>query len=205
MLVMHLPKHDKHFAERAPKGFYQRGNLLMALAFCSDYRTAVDVGAHVGYLANDMAALFNTVFAFEPEQQNFKCLMQNARSNVNCKNIAVGEKKGQGELTNPCLSNSGAWELSVGNGSTPINALDEFGLTDVDFVKIDTQGSEIAILNGARSLLSENNPVLLVELGKTNPKEVISAAYKHEYRLFVKLRNDGIFLHKSRVKGMKIC
>jgi hypothetical protein len=42
----------------------------------------------------------------------------------------------------------------------------------VDFIKIDTQGSELDILHGARQTLQTNDCVLNIEIEQKNPKQV---------------------------------
>ncbi|CAM5374574.1 FkbM family methyltransferase OS=Streptomyces alboniger OX=132473 GN=CP975_10875 PE=4 SV=1 [Streptomyces alboniger] len=42
--------------------------------------------------------------------------------------------------------------------------LDDLGLRDVDFIKIDVDGSELAVLRGATGLLARDRPALFVEL-----------------------------------------
>lgn len=48
----------------------------------------------------------------------------------------------------------------------PVNCvtLDELGLKDVGFVKVDVDGSELAVLRGATGLLARDRPALFVEL-----------------------------------------
>jgi FkbM family methyltransferase len=46
----------------------------------------------------------------------------------------------------------------------PCVTLDELGLRDVDFIKIDVDGNELAVLRGATGLLARDRPALFVEL-----------------------------------------
>lgn len=46
----------------------------------------------------------------------------------------------------------------------PCVTLDGLGLHDVDFVKIDVDGNELAVLRGAEALLTRDRPALFIEL-----------------------------------------
>ena len=48
--------------------------------------------------------------------------------------------------------------------STTTKRLDDFALGNVGFVKIDVEGHELAVLKGARQLLVDQRPNLLVEI-----------------------------------------
>ena len=45
-----------------------------------------------------------------------------------------------------------------------VRTLDEFALTDVRFIKADVEGSESAVLGGARKTIARDRPAILLEL-----------------------------------------
>src|SRR5690606_11886840 len=53
-----------------------------------------------------------------------------------------------------------------------IAPLDSRGLDEVDFIKIDVEGHELAVLRGASKTIEENRPVILVEVKPENEAEV---------------------------------
>jgi FkbM family methyltransferase len=130
----------------------------------------LDLGANIGYYTV-LAALAcgegGRVHAFEPEPANFELLERNVRhnrvGNVECVRAAAGRASGTSELF---LSdtNQGDHRLYASEGregGIPVRqvAIDEhFAGRDprIDVVKIDTQGSEVAILEGMRGLLEAN-------------------------------------------------
>ena len=54
--------------------------------------------------------------------------------------------------------------LKVEDGDIKCRTLDSFGLTNVDFIKIDVDGFEVPLLKGARETLSNNNAVINIEM-----------------------------------------
>ncbi len=160
MSLIVLPVADAHFRKRMT---YQHPQLKAALAYVQNWRVAVDIGAHVGFFSRTLSKLFQRVYAFEPEPENFACLQQNVSENVRCTRVALGEEFGEAALTTPKLANSGAWETTEGTGVTVV-PLDGIWLNGCDFLKIDAQGDEFDILLGAEQTLKEHHPVIMVEI-----------------------------------------
>ena len=52
---------------------YQNIELMTAMSYCAKWRTAVDVGAHVGITAFQMAKSFEHVHAFEINPKIYEC------------------------------------------------------------------------------------------------------------------------------------
>ena len=74
----HLPAHEKHLqvwmANPKNLGFklngrqaYQGKKQVKALSYVKSFRTAVDVGGHVGFHSFNLAHAFAQVHAFEPQ------------------------------------------------------------------------------------------------------------------------------------------
>ena len=155
---MRLPEKDTHFqgAEH-----YQTDILRKSLKYVRDFRQAVDIGAHVGYWSKHLAKSFKEVVAFEPVQENFDCLLENAPK-IKAYNCAIGKEHGLGAMINPKESNSGAWELRKGS-EINIFPLDDFNLSP-NYIKIDVQGSERNVLLGAERTISIHKPVVVIEV-----------------------------------------
>jgi hypothetical protein len=67
--------------------------------------------------------------------------------------------EGRATLEEGNLSNA-AWQEKA----ITTKRLDDFALGNIGFVKIDVEGHELAVLKGARQLLIEQRPNLLVEI-----------------------------------------
>ena len=61
---------------------YQLEELTSALNYCNNFRTAIDIGAHIGMISNQLSKRFETVESFEIDTDVFECLKQNMRYNI---------------------------------------------------------------------------------------------------------------------------
>ena len=55
---------------------------------------------------------------------------------------------------------------------TPLVSLDSQNFKRVDFIKIDVEGMELEVLNGASKILKRSRPVMLVEQIKTDTNQL---------------------------------
>jgi FkbM family methyltransferase len=146
--------------------------------------TVIDVGAHAGYFALLAARLVGPrgrVVAIEPEPSNFGLLEANiARAgvaNVETVNAAAWHTSGEVELA-LCDSNSGDHRVGLGGERprlrVPAVAIDDLlgPRAHVDFVLLDTQGSEAAVVAGMRGRLERCRPRLQVEFWPVGIREL---------------------------------
>jgi len=156
----------------------------------------VDIGANVGYytlLASDLVGDCGTVVAFEPTPANVallhKSIEANGYKNVTVVAMAVSNRSGTAKLllgrNSECNRITPADEDGASIRVETVT-LDEyfapFGMR-VDLIKIDAEGAEMAILEGARELLARN-PDLII-LTEYNPKLMrafgtLPSKYLHE-------------------------
>ena len=129
-------------------------------------RHAVDIGAHIGSHSIFYAEHSEFVYSFEPHPVAFECLEHNLRKwrNVKLYNLALSDHEGHVSMVE-CPGNLGASQ-TVEGGEIKCMPLDLFKMNDVDFIKIDAEGDEIAILTGAAKTLKRCRPVMLVELNE---------------------------------------
>lgn len=165
-----LPDGEQHMVEwMQAKGqrvdgrlTYQWDKQRAAYALCQRFRTAVDIGAHVGLWAMHMATRFQVVHAFEPVAAHRECFARNvAHGNVAMHPCALGDAPGMVSIwSNP--TSSGDSQV-YGAGDIPMHRLDDYDLAEVDFIKVDCEGYEALALEGAEQTIRDWRPCICVE------------------------------------------
>jgi FkbM family methyltransferase len=130
---------------------------------------AADVGANIGFyllLIESAVGPAGQVTCFEPDADNVRELRRNVEANrlanVEVVAAAVGTLDGAVSLRpgiNAAVVPQGRGELTV-----PLVRLDSALAAPVDFLKIDVEGYEGHVLEGARHLLSVQRPNLFLEV-----------------------------------------
>lgn len=167
---IYLPDGEAHLQDWMDKageivdgrGTYQIKKLRKAIAYCKSFRTALDVGGHCGLWSLQMAKRFDRVYAFEPVAAHRECFVMNVTApNVTLIDCALGEKDDFVSIHSEPSSSGDSYVDGV--GSIPMKRLDDFGIDDVDFVKIDTEGHELFVLRGGDETIKRCRPVIIVE------------------------------------------
>ena len=167
--------------------------LQKSLPYIKNFRNALDIGSCEGTTVLDFSEKFEHVYAFEPLKETFKTLIENTKhlDNVTCYNYALGESAGKIEITNlvghpwrnKVLDEDGKKFLDYRVKSRKLSDeewsietvdlinIDSFEFTNIDFVKIDTEGYVLPVLKGMKKTLIENKPpAIFVEVQRTDKK-----------------------------------
>jgi len=142
-----------------------------AIALCERTRTCIQAGGNVGVWANHLAKTFATVWTFEPDWENYQCLLRNKGERVYAIMEALGDHAGaMGMKREP--ANVGAHRMH-GPGQIPVSTIDFHGARDVDLIALDIEGMEPLALSGAAETIRRYRPVIMVE------DKAISEHYGH--------------------------
>lgn len=149
------------------------------------HRVALDIGANKGVWAYALAGLARQVHAFEPNPKIFPELRRALNGKVELHQLALSDRGGSATFRVPRrrggFSNQGgslsAIAVSGDHGVTTVETarLDDLGITDVGFIKIDVEGAELAVLAGARQTIARDRPNLVIELEEKHAKRPIEA------------------------------
>ena len=161
--------------------------------FVPDDKTAVDIGTWWGPWSWWLARRAPRVEAFEPNGAICEELARVLPPNVTLRNLALSDLRGRATLWSPStdFGTEGRSSLVPNDRdgwvcqTVETVALDELGLTDVGFVKIDVEGFELTVLHGATGLLAQQRPNVLVEI------EQAHTSGEHMDDVFALLSNLG--------------
>ena len=170
-----------------------------------------DVGAHIGeyvILGATLVAPDGEVHAFEPDGRNFSLLQKNVEMNgllnVFLNPVAVYNKEttlnlvqtrepSTSHLKSDVLAESGL--LQTVKAITLDHYIEKSRIDNVNVLKIDVEGAELYVLQGARSLLEKPHgqaPIIIFEYSEANcrrfgyhPGEIINLLCSKGFSLYV--------------------
>ncbi len=143
-----------------------------------------DVGANVGvfaFMAATVVGEGGAVFAFEPEPNNVVCFQRSLERapvrNVELHDCALGGEDGTMTFDRRGGAFSGRLvdgEEEIGSGGTrdiPVRSIDSLlagGMRPPNLIKIDVEGGEGLVLEGAKQVLHKYRPAVLCEMHPDN-------------------------------------
>ena len=170
--------------------------------------TVLDIGANVGYytiLMSDLVGPTGKVYAFEPDPTNFAILKENVgdRENVNLVNVAISDHDGTEKLYLSKI-NKGDHRLYPeyeGQECVQVDVIDldsyfvrrwATGMPrQVNFIKLDAQGSEYSAICGATKLLEASPNIQMV--------------VEYSPKMMEKYGDDpGVFLQALSISGFAL-
>ncbi len=177
----------------------------------------IDIGANHGcisILASKYLEKKGLVMAFEPSPKAFNGLKKNIKLNQ-CKNIfyfnqAISDTTGDLYLNETNTENSGAAHISDKGTkikASPIKLKDIKAIVDLKniYIKIDTEGYEMSVLNGLQELFNANLVrKLVIEIDElnlmkydANSKKIYNYLNKYGFKPTIGLKNghyDEVFV-----------
>jgi len=130
-----------------------------ALNYVNKWRVCLDIGSNIGQWTRPLSKKFESVVCFEPNPNFRECFEKNiTEANVLLWSYGLSDKEHKAK------QDFNSTQLKNEDGNIDCRTLDSFGLTNVDFVKIDVDGFEVPLLNGAKETLTNNNPVINIEM-----------------------------------------
>lgn len=131
--------------------------------------TVIDIGANIGYymlMIEKHIGHQGRLILVEPSPENLPELKinieKNEFSNVVLHEIAIGNRSGIIGIKSGI--NSGITDKSHGRYQVKIKTLDSIVKEKVDFLKIDVEGFEGQVLEGAKEILRRYRPILFLEI-----------------------------------------
>jgi FkbM family methyltransferase len=152
----------------------------------------VDAGAYVGGYSVRASKLGAEVVSLEPDRESFSLLQRNLEFNkcskVHSLNVAAGVKEEMKPLYAPDNDGYGHSLMRKGaaRGDVEVKPLDKavlpfVGDSPVQLTKIDVEGAELEVLNGATAILDRSN-YLMIEIWPHNWDRVLNLLRRHKFK-----------------------
>jgi FkbM family methyltransferase len=159
---------------------------LALLPFLVDpRRAALDVGANKGVWTHALARLCPEVLAFEPNPKTFAMLERLKPPNCRTFALAASDSDGEAVLRVPRYAGGrsnqhaslSATRVPGPHGEVVVRQarLDGLDLPPIGFIKLDVEGFEEKVLDGAAALIARDRPVMVVELEERHTGRPIAA------------------------------
>ncbi|MCO6416055.1 FkbM family methyltransferase [Siccirubricoccus sp. KC 17139] len=174
--------------------------------------TAVDVGANIGIYTLFLSRYLGPsghVFAFEPSEISYPELVENLTrnqvTNVTASRLALSDRAGTAalfQINGSPVNFSLAEEAHTDTETVSVTMLDAFlqePPTRLSFMKIDVEGFEYRVLQGARNTLERHRPTVMFEVSdsamaraNTDRAALENFFRRLGYRLFVFDEDGGL-------------
>lgn len=174
LVHMHLPFAATDVVQRhilVTASFYESRQLATIRRWVQPGAVVVDAGANIGNHTVFFARVCGAaeIIAFEPLKTIFPILERNVALNglggVRLVNAALGARPGAAALSHFAEANISASAFRpVADEAYPVTTIDALGLERLDFLKIDVEGSQLQVLEGARDTIARTRPPIWIEL-----------------------------------------
>lgn len=177
------PLYHGQFLSAKAVGEYEGGLRRLFDSLVKPGMVVYDIGANVGVfslLFSLRTGSSGRVYAFEPEENNFECLVQsrevNKMSNLDIRKVCVSDRTGtilfdhRGGAFSGRIADDASGPGKHSLSEKPSISVDEFVFGEKnrppDLIKIDVEGGEDKVIKGARRTLETYRPVVICEVHK---------------------------------------
>ena len=156
----------------------------------------LDVGANIGYYSLYIVPKVPAVYSFEPDPRARKSLEANVSANpkITVVPAAVGASRGEalfvlaeGSETSHLTGVSGQGENRINVEVTTIDAFVAEQKLAVESIKIDAEGFDLEVLEGAQNVMVDQQPLVLTEAQPA--AELFTLTARVGYRVFAFVRD----------------
>lgn len=208
-----LPRQSSNASEVfVTKANCDLGSEGLFVRFANASRDLLDVGGHIGYYSLYLSPCVRHVYAFEPDSRNFAGLRANIAQGGNITHIAKAVSARSGNI---CLAVDGDTAIShVNDRGTEVEAtsIDDFvreSGAKPGLIKIDVEGHDLAVLQGAIETIKAEQPLILTEFSlaagvANDPDRLFDLLADINYRAFAYIwRTDRIVFEEVTLETVR--
>jgi|SRR6266851_4356817 FkbM family methyltransferase len=206
-----LPQAVLNWREAHYFGKYGEVEMHLVEFLCRRDQDAIDVGANYGGYVHFMRQHARRVIAFEPVPEFAELLRHKFPRDVTVEPIALSDGTGATELHIPVIDGVVVWGGSTISANASItypayrvlkvrmNRLDNVYGGTAGFIKIDTEGHEQAVLDGAVETIDRGRPRILVEIDE----HLSPGGLERTTAYFSRLGYRGHYVHRGRLEPIE--
>jgi len=189
---------------------YPDSELYLLPSLCDEAKCAVDIGSHAGDYAFHMLRCSAHCHIFEPRSkaiENIEAILEGASLPVTIHAAALSDAGGAMSLrvasecperstleaTNPLE------DFSEQHIEVPVRRLDDCDLDEVGCIKIDVEGHELAVLEGAMETIRRDQPSLIIEAEERHNPDAV----ENLVSLLEPIGYDGYFLENRHLRSIE--
>jgi FkbM family methyltransferase len=160
-------------------------------ALADHARISIDVGANWGLYTGTLLPLSRDVVGFEPNPV-LAAQLRRAFPGTRIEGCALGATEGIARLAIPLQPDGtpipgwatlGDHDFDRTDGvEVPVRRLDDFGFQGVGFIKIDVEGFEMQVLDGAAGTIARERPAMMIECSNPDPQPLVDRVVALGYR-----------------------
>jgi FkbM family methyltransferase len=217
---------DPRYDDLVVNKFFEPSSLLIASIASELAELFIDVGSHTGIYSVAIAKKTSPleVIAFEPNPLAFSRLvlhvkLNNLEDKIRCINAALGQQSAIG-FSNWSSQKGFGWISSGTRVTAPIDSRGKVSLSSYTFpilihpleffstkyenkktvIKIDTEGHELGVFQGARGLITKEKPDILLETFSETNASAIENLLPSGYRFFHVVESEKVLIETVNLK-----
>jgi len=182
-----IHRDDGFWVKSLSSGIFQVNNLRKLYELKPNARTILDIGANIGSNTIEYSTWAKNIFSFEPTPELYTQLQKNInlnicnsdqvrwhkdvsmtrQANISTFQKAVGNKPGEVFMktyNNNKGKNYVTNSKTTGDIEVEVITIDSMNFTEVDIMKIDVEGYEPFVLQGAEQTILRDRPVIQTEI-----------------------------------------
>jgi FkbM family methyltransferase len=160
-------------------GEYEGKSMDLILPLIDNKKNMMDIGGNVGYWSINMKSINkNKLYVFEPVTSNYNRIKEhlkinNLENNTFVYNLGLSDKNFYAGFCKTEIdqkNNAQTFNAALSEGSSKdceVQILDDIvqkqKITNIGFIKIDVEGYELKVFNGAKEFLAQNRPIIYGE------------------------------------------
>ncbi len=173
----------------------------------------IDIGANVGSWTDYAINKFENIYLFEcnHDLSNYLNRKYKSKNKVKIFKEALSDRKGVSEffipIQNGNIQEARASTIKPQNESfiqqeISLNVLDDYKIENVECIKIDVEGAELAVLMGGIKTIKKHFPLMVIEIEERHNKNTSTQVYnflsKLGYLCFAIIENKILIIENAK-------